>query len=369
MKTNNPFKLTNREYLILKRIEEEKESTLEQLCFGKGKEFAKFKDMLHFLNHKLIIRKKIRGKDETYSITEKGKEELKKKQLNLDVKNTKREKPEKKPRRISRKEKQKQLVRDVNKQKREKTIDSDSEKQDNWLEWTTPIYVEKEKRWEFYKKQGDSILEIFHSENEEEIKELHKEKVMSHIMASLHEEEEKNKANKPLATKKGEPKSDTRIKKKDTSQYIHGEVMIEIMRMKLEGISYNDLLSNIKSTYGLSLMTIGLYYSRVMEEIRERSKGLIIDTIETHLQRYEELYEWFKKNGYSKIALKALERKEKLIGLHDGEKVESGVLVGLSKGLVDGKMYNWKQLSIVERERLMLLVKRAVRVVKTKKEE
>src|ERR1035437_2476194 len=110
-------------------------------------------------------------------------------------------------------------------------------------------------------------------------------------------------------------------------------------------------------------MTVGLYYSKALELIREKGKGIINQTLKTHFERYEELYQWFKDNGYSKIALKALERKERLVGLHDGE------MVMVEEAVVGLGTFSWVRLSSVERERVMALVKKVVKVVKTEKND
>lgn len=369
MRKKKPFKLTTREYNILNRIATEGPLTLEQLCFKDGKLFPKFKDMLYFLNNELITRKRVRIKGETFTISEKGIQELSKKRIHLAEKE-KRVRPPKPERPLSKKNLQKKLKEGLKDNK--PSVMKEKEVNDNtkWLEFTLPVYVEKNGRWEFYQKRGEDILEIYHSESEEEIKQMHTSKMMSHIMAAVKEENkrEENKS-KPLALEKGQNISSTFKKKKDTSAYIHSEVMYEIMRQKLEGISYHTILSNIKTVYDLSYMTVGLYYSRVLEDIRLKSKNIVLQTIQEHMERYEELYNWFNENGYSKLAIKALDRKERLMGLHDGEKVENGVLNILGSKANATAKYNWDKLSKEEKTRMMLLIKRIVRVVTIKTDE
>lgn len=366
---NKPFNLTNREYSILKKIEEKPNITLEQICLEKDLDYPKLRDLIYFIKHKLIKKVKERNKEDYFIITPKGEEELKRKQLNLDIKNTVREKPEKKPKHISKKEKHKAMLRDISKQKREKTQDSEQEKQGNWLEWTSPIYVEEEKRWEFYKKQGETILEIYHSESEEEIKEQHQSKVMSHIMASIQEDSPKKKDKAKPTLILSQPQPHISIKRENTSTYLHEEAITTIIRLRLEGMSYNEILFNINSTFGLAPTTIGLYHTQALDQIKERAKGIINETLKLHFERYEQLYQWFRENKYPKIAAKILERKERLIGLHDGEQVNQILLDDLAKITNDKGRYDWSLLSIKEKETLMGFMKRSVKVNPIKKEE
>lgn len=238
-----------------------------------------------------------------------------------------------------------------------------------YVSWTNPEFIESNNRWEFYKQDQDNqILEIIHSEEEEEIIALHKEKVMSHIMASLKQEEVET-TKKDI--KEGKVKNSIgllqdpnkqRRKKEDSSVYIHQEIKLTIMRMKLEGKPFEEILKEVKKEYKLENITIGSYTQEVLEEIRERSRGIVNSTITDHLSKYEELFEWFRSNGYDKNALKSLERKELLLGLRNDEVVDSQLfmLVGFN-GYESGIMYNLEQLNEKEKNRLKVLIEKTLR--------
>ena len=255
-------------------------------------------------------------------------------------------------------------VKEVKKRSNKLPVDINTEeKPGNWLEWTKPEYIEENQRWEFYKKQENIIIEIYHSESEEEILEKHKEIVMSHITAELKSQNQ----TAPYNNKEIKPEDKKINKRGDTSSYIHESAKFRILDLKLKGESYPNIIDTIQKEYNLNHMTIGLYFTDVLKDIRERSKGIIQETLQLHLERYEELFKWFRENNYSKTALKVLERKERLMGLHGTENIEGGLLNILTdnKGSLKTR-YEWSLLSEIEYKRLLALVKRTV--IKLEKE-
>lgn len=266
----------------------------------------------------------------------------------------------------------------VSTNKIERTVETpttiEEENKERWLEWTTPIWVEENQRWEFYQKQEGVTLEIFHSLDELEIHDLHKEKIMTHIMAETSRINRVEGNYKEIPTginviNKTHARNPKEGKQKaDTSQFIHQELMLTMMKMKLEGESIETIESFAVEEYGVTRMTAGLYYTRVLENIREMARATIVDTLKVHLERYEVLFKWFKEEGYGRWALKVLERKEKLFGLHGMEELNMNLL----DTFVEGKgqsSYNWNNLTLEERARLNELVKTTLRVLKPLKEE
>ena len=254
---------------------------------------------------------------------------------------------------------------------KEKGKDSSNRNQENYITWTTPAFVPDNNRWEYYKQDQDGqTLEIYHNESEEVILEEHKEKVMSHILAAIKEENKEIKTTQDIKHQ-FKNKKETVIKggEKTVVQFAKQEVLITIMRMKLDGSPTSEIITEVREQNpSLSLMTIGLYFSEVLTDIRERSKASIDKTIQDHLERYEWLFKWFRENGYSRAALKALERKEKLMGLHDNETVEVGLndLLGKSLGVIK---YKWGQLSESESYRLNELVRKTIIILDHKDKE
>ena len=140
--------------------------------------------------------------------------------------------------------------------------------------------------------------------------------------------------------------------------------------MKLAGFPQSEILITVAREYNLKSITVGFYLTDVIREIRERSKGLVEETLRTHLDRYEEIFKWFRENGYAKMALRALERKEKLVGLHDNEKVGESILLSPNQlGQGQSRTYDWSQLSDAEYKRLMSLARKTVIIMKYDEEE
>lgn len=360
------MKLSNNQYTILERLEEINKpisiDTLRKDLKKKGVNLAS-KILLSktlLAKYKLITIELIRRK-ETYTITELGKQYLIERPSDSNNGNENKE------------EKEKTTLPSTIAEKDKKTKNSQPENKEKWLEWTEPIWVEENNQWEFYKKQEGQVIEIIHSQDEEEIKEKHKSKVMEHIMAAMQtpktEEEEKRsrhpiKYNLTEETKQSLDKPTTgrgSQKPADSSIYLHLGAKHRLLEMKLQGYPQPEILMTVAREFNLKSITVGLYLSEVIKEIREKSKGIVNETLRSHLERYEEMFKWFRENGYAKMALKALERKEKLVGLHDNEKVDKTVLASLEQ-IGHGKVgrYDWSLLSESEYRRLMTLVKRTI---------
>lgn len=248
-------------------------------------------------------------------------------------------------------------------------IKNKEENKNNWLEFTNPLYSEDNKRWEFNKIQEGQILEIYYADNEEEIKEIHKEKVSSHIMAAMHNE---NEVKKPYHYLKIKPKEETKEKIKninkrntraDSTEFLANSARNMIMSMRLKGEQRHTIINTVSKEFKLKVITVALYFTEVLKDIHERGQYAVEETLINHLQRYEELYLWFNENGYSRLALKTLERKERLMGMHDGENVNS-----LIYGMIDSEFtlnkYNLSKITNDDFTRLTALIKKTIKIIK-----
>jgi hypothetical protein len=242
---------------------------------------------------------------------------------------------------------------------------------EKYIVWSTPSFVEENNRWEFYKKDNeDLILEIYHSESEEEIIEQHKEKVMSHIMAAMKPEKEEGRERHPVTYNlskevKDNLNSGPRKQIKDTSIYLHNSAKFRILEMKLQGDSYSQIIKTVMTEFDLKMITVGLYVSDVMDDIKRMSRDIMVETLQSHIERYEEIFKWFRDNGYDRMALKVMERKEKLMGLHGEAKFEGTVFSSLNSG-GDGKRYDWDLVSDKEKKRMMDLIKKTIIIIPKK---
>lgn len=364
------MKLSNRQYTILEILEAiNKPITLDMLSVSLRKKGIKV-SLTHPIPKPQLIKLRLIAvelikKKEVYTITEEGKRAL-------------IQRPSETTDDSQNKEKEKGItLSSASNKKDQKNKDSQLKNKDNYLEWTSPIWVEESNQWEFYKKQDGQIIEIFHSQDEEEITARHKSKVMEHIMAAMQTpktEEEKKRARHPVKYNLKEETKESldnpttgrgsqRIG--DSSIYLHLEAKRRLLEMKLQGYPEGEILMTVAREFNLKSITTGFYLSEVIKEIRERSRGIVEETLRSHLGRYELMFKWFRENGYAKMALKALERKEKLVGLHDNEKVDKTVLASLEQmGQGNTARYDWALLTEEEYKRLMTLVKRTVIILK-----
>lgn len=364
------MKLSNNQYTILERLEEiNKPISFDALCKDLKKKGIKLSPTKPLSKSQLVKLKLITveliKKKEVYTITEEGKKAL-------------IQRPSETANDSQNKEKGKETtLPSATDKKDQKNKDSQPENKDNYLEWTSPIWVEGSNQWEFYKKQDGQIIEIFHSQDEEEIITRHKSKVMEHIMAAMQSpktEEEKKRARHPIKSKLKEETKESldnpttgrgSQRVGDSSIYLHLGAKHRLLEMKLQGYPQPEILMTVAREFNLKSITVGLYLSEVIKEIRERSRGIVEETLRSHLDRYELMFKWFRENGYAKMALKALERKEKLVGLHDNEKVDKTVLASLEQtGHGKTGLYDWSLLTEDEHRRLMTLVKRTVIILK-----
>jgi hypothetical protein len=348
------MKLTDNQYNILEQLEEiNKPISFNDLLTLLRKKHKRFASSTLVMNTQSLIKKllvtiTIDKKKELFSLTEAGKRALIEKPSLLPVK----------------------IKKEV------KTKDSQPKKEGNWLEWTDPIWVEENNQWEFYKKQEGQILEIYHSQDEEEIRERHRSKVMEHIMAAMDTpkvKEEEGRSRHPVKHKLSEETKESinkpttgrgSQKTGDSSTFLHLDAKHRLLTMKLQGYPQPEILMTVAREYNLKSITVGLYLTEVIRDIRERSKGIVEETLRTHLDRYESIFKWFRENGYSKWALKALERKERLIGLHDSEKVDRGLLEEINKSMLNKLGYDWSRLPEEDYKRLLTLVKRTLIILK-----
>ena len=79
------------------------------------------------------------------------------------------------------------------------------------------------------------------------------------------------------------------------------------------------------------------------------------------MDRYEQLYKWFKENGYDRLAIKALQQREKLLGVNEEENSNLLILSHLGHNELGGKKYDYNQLIDNERDRLISLIKKTLK--------
>jgi hypothetical protein len=233
--------------------------------------------------------------------------------------------------------------------------------QEGWITWSNPELNQETNTWEYHKKdETGNILESFSNESEEEIIKEHAERVSNHIINTLQQENPQLPNKQPLIKRKKERENKV-LSISKTSVEIEEEVQYEMFQLKIKGYSYWDIIKDTSNKYNLTLSSVSLYYQKLLNFIKEKSGGLIEETITEHSDRYEQLYKWFKENGYDRIAIKALQAREKLLGVNEDENSNLLILNHLSEKGLGFKKYDYEQLSENERNRLIGLIKKTLK--------
>lgn len=132
----------------------------------------------------------------------------------------------------------------------------------------------------------------------------------------------------------------------------------DIIAMILEGKPNDEIKTYICSKYNLAISTAATRVSECHQKVRERRKWELDALIDTHVQRYEVLYNKLYELGAKGAAVQALQAKEKLLGLHKNGthfRVNNQELTTIS--LQDVKAdYDFSKLGEQERLRLQELL-------------
>lgn len=225
-------------------------------------------------------------------------------------------------------------------------------KENTLIYYTDPVFNEAKNLFEIKKlNENDEVLDIIADSDQNALltkkEQLVKEYIMSQINKDKPQAPTEVKGRKVITNKVGEVVSSKE------------EIIKEIIARKLSGESLYEITKNIGTEFQLSNLAVGKHVVDAMQQIKERTAEQIDEILELHLSRYEELYRWFKTNGYLKFAVKALRAKEGLMGI--GQDTVVGVQVNNYFG-VEGSSnsYHIDQLKEEQKKRLSLLMKKIV---------
>ena len=91
----------------------------------------------------------------------------------------------------------------------------------------------------------------------------------------------------------------------------------DLLKLKLDGFSYSQMYDYVKDKYPTcSSSLFSKAYNTIILQIVEKSTELSVNVINQHINRYEEIYNFFMNYGFYNNAKKALFAKEKLLGFH-----------------------------------------------------
>jgi len=111
--------------------------------------------------------------------------------------------------------------------------------------------------------------------------------------------------------KKGSSSLNSRIKAEAE------KALAETIERKLAGEDSPTIMEFLCTEYGYSYGSADRLIHQAFNIIRARALNILEETVDLHLSRYEQLYKWFRENGYIKYAEKALRSREKIMGLGD----------------------------------------------------
>lgn len=130
----------------------------------------------------------------------------------------------------------------------------------------------------------------------------------------------------------------------------------EILERLLAGQATNDIYKDIILTYNIHHREVDNDFKIVREQIRQSITEEKENIINLHIIRYEELYQELMNMSLHATAMKVLENKEKLIGLHSGDiniQVNNVENTAVVKSV---ETFNYQNLNKQEQERLNLLL-------------
>ena len=132
-----------------------------------------------------------------------------------------------------------------------------------------------------------------------------------------------------------------------------------ILERVLKGERNKDIIDWICSTYSAKYNYAEKLVLQAKESLNEYRSDHVDQMLTLHLQRYEELFKLSNDIGMNNIAIKALQGKEKIIGLHKDE-----AYVKVNNEYIDATIvtpYDFKKLSKQENDRLDTLINKMQR--------
>lgn len=210
-----------------------------------------------------------------------------------------------------------------------------------------PFFNPNGDQWEFYKVgPDDHILDIIVDATEEGIKEKHQQLLLEHTTALAYQEKRK----KTIAN---------RGVKKEINTQDHADLKLEILTLKMNGVGLNDIILQVKQKYThVQAITIGDIINNVLDDIKKKAKHIAEQTVLDHQERYEALYFWFKENNYPRLAMKALQMRENLMGVESNGKREE--FLEKLQGVEYQALYDFNKLTSKELDRMNRLIGKTI---------
>lgn len=146
-----------------------------------------------------------------------------------------------------------------------------------------------------------NILDILQDENEDNLKKRVEEELKTSILGKI------NKKNKPKQTRN--KKANVAL---STSK---DQLIIDILDLKLKGEQINDIINQLSVKYQITRASVGIYITEAMAKIREKSHEELVEVIESHVNRYEQIYKWLYENDFNSHLRKVLAAKESLLNV------------------------------------------------------
>lgn len=188
----------------------------------------------------------------------------------------------------------------------------------DWLVITKPVYNKEKKAWEF----------LYQPDNREEKKTKPQKFTYGTRKLAFEEYRKIIKAEQAKKTKIAEEvkkeisnKNITPVKGKYNENHLPEEKAIErrgeILSMIVDGCKFHEITKTLVQGYKMKVQSAHKEIYRAYRIIHSFSAQHYEDIVELHLNRYEEFYRIFRKEGIPRLAMRALRYKEELQGIHN----------------------------------------------------
>lgn len=155
-------------------------------------------------------------------------------------------------------------------------------------------------------KDGNLIDIVAQDPDIDTLKQRREEIVKEYVLSLVH---------KSIVRQPSRPKKSKKQRAEEGKEIGYDRMIDEMVQMRLEGKPFMVIVDDISERYGLSKISVGMYHDRVLTLLREKAKDRADQIFPDHLNKMEELYRWFRREGMFNYAAKVLRAKENLLGL------------------------------------------------------
>lgn len=174
--------------------------------------------------------------------------------------------------------------------------------------------------------------------------------------------EDQNKSEELLSQINNQDEFDLILKSKSSNsnrglKNLQEVIVSRIIELRVRGEVREEIVNIICREYNISSPAAIHHVTQALEEIKKRASEISEMILSQHIDRYDKLYKWFNENGFTKHALKALQYRERLIGLHSENKEIEFNNIYIGESQVESSL-DLNRLSSQEKRLTMALIKK-----------